>query len=724
MGGIRIGHNRAVDRGLRTRRVRALLVSGVGLVYTAIPVDPIPGTTTIINPSDTDISMADLGGNTDIIMAAGIHGPRIRLNTIVGSEETPIRFFGEKDGDTLLTQIGDGSVTNNSAFYNVDSDYVEVYGIFFYGGTVLVWEGRGRNFKAQNCIMQGDNINGFSGYRTKSDGDPTVAPYIVELINCDISKVIGEPFYFGQVNGPDFNNILFLYMLHCSGFNSGREPLQTSHCMNMDINHFSGMNCGLTDEGSQNRALQIQDSNGVIRNSLFQSFGVTGSVYGLFYKSDGVTFFNCFIEGEDSLFLGDGKVQDWWDNSIIKGSKPTIIESCILYIKNNRVTDELCQVFNDQGDFVLRNNIISDNKIGLFADGRTDKITHSIIDGGGNVYLPSTHPIFHPTVDLLQRVNSSLHHKRGMGKRTYDPGRPTYAANAISGTETSGQTLTATPSGGNAGDGSSIVNDLHQWYRSDNGSGLNRKRIKDAVNSTYTLQAADVGKVVNEGVSAVNDLMINGPEKASAYTGVIAAGAFNRFTDLPWYNALNLDAPDIATDEFVVNYGSGGNAVKTTGIALPTHDDSYNGLDFDNTTQQNLSIQQETKTTNWECWYVGTLKSLVSNQRLMGYGGSHYFRVKADGTIVWGAVDTGIVLSADTFYVIRIKVSGAASSITINNATPTVLTLSSNSTSGTGRLGSDHSDNNFSDQKMKEWFDKTGLLTAQQVTDMWTSYGL
>lgn len=706
-----------------SKKKRDWLLGSNGFVYLDIPVDPTPGTTTTIEPSDTNIEMADLGGNTDIILAAGIHGPRVRLDTIVGTEGTPIRFFGEKDGDTLLTQIGDGSVTNNAALYNVDSDWVEFYSVFVFGGTCLVWEGRGRNFKAQNCVIKGDNINGFSGYRTKTDNDITVAAYIVELVNCDISEVIGEPFYFGQVNGPLFNNLSFLNILNCSGYDSGREPLQTSHCIDMDINHFSGFDCGLTDESGQNRALQIQDSNGVIRNSVFQSFGTTGSVYALFYKSDGVTLFNCFIEGEDSLFLGDGSAQDWWDNSIIKGNKPTILESCILYIKSNDVTTELCQVFNDQGDFVVRNCIISDNKVGVFADGRTDKDTYNLIDGGGNVFLPNTHPAFNITKNSLKMVTSVFHRNRGIAKRLPDPNLPTYTTNIITGTPTSGQTLTATPSGGDAGDGSSIVNTLHQWWRADNGAGLNRRRIASAVNDTYVLQAADVGKFINEGASGVNEFMLNGPEKDSAYTDVIAAGPFNPFTDIAWFTALDLDAADIATDEFVLNQGSGGNAVKTTAIAIPTYDGTYNGLDFDRATAQNLSIPQETKNTDWELWLNFKLTTLAGNQRLVGYGGSHYVRVTAAGRIFFGATDTGIDILAATDYLIRFKVQGATSLITINNGTPSAQTLTTNSVSGTGRLGCDSSDGNFADMKAKAMFDKVTELSAGNVTDMWTYYG-
>lgn len=79
-----------------------------------------------------------------------------------------------------------------------------------------------------------------------------------------------------------------------------------------------------------------------------------------------------------------------------------------------------------------------------------------------------------------------------------------------SGTPTEGQTLSCTTgtwglgspfSGGTNG----TITYSYQWTRSDDGSGTGEANISGATSSTYTLQAADVGKYIRCYVAATND---------------------------------------------------------------------------------------------------------------------------------------------------------------------------------------------------------------------------
>lgn len=83
-------------------------------------------------------------------------------------------------------------------------------------------------------------------------------------------------------------------------------------------------------------------------------------------------------------------------------------------------------------------------------------------------------------------------------------------APVASGTATEGETLSCTTgtwgldtpfSGGSNG----TITYAYQWTRSDDGSGTGEANISGATSSTYTLQAADVGKYIRCYVAATND---------------------------------------------------------------------------------------------------------------------------------------------------------------------------------------------------------------------------
>lgn len=79
-------------------------------------------------------------------------------------------------------------------------------------------------------------------------------------------------------------------------------------------------------------------------------------------------------------------------------------------------------------------------------------------------------------------------------------------APTLSGTETQGSTLTCTSLAGhwnNHSNGTLVLS--YQWTRSNDGAGAGEADIAGATSSTYTLQAADVGKYIRCRVRATND---------------------------------------------------------------------------------------------------------------------------------------------------------------------------------------------------------------------------
>lgn len=102
-------------------------------------------------------------------------------------------------------------------------------------------------------------------------------------------------------------------------------------------------------------------------------------------------------------------------------------------------------------------------------------------------------------------------------------------APVVSGTETQGQTLSCTTgtwgldspfSGGSNG----TITYSYQWTRSNDGSGTGEADIGSATSSTYTLQAADIGKYIRCRVRGTNTGGFDSAEDTNSnFTGAIAS---------------------------------------------------------------------------------------------------------------------------------------------------------------------------------------------------------
>jgi hypothetical protein len=102
---------------------------------------------------------------------------------------------------------------------------------------------------------------------------------------------------------------------------------------------------------------------------------------------------------------------------------------------------------------------------------------------------------------------------------------PTVSSVAFTGTPTQSQTLTGTYTYADA-ESDTQGTSIKQWYRSDNTSALNRTAITGATNTTYVLQAADVGKYIQYAVTPVATTgTTTGTITYSSYSAVIASNA-------------------------------------------------------------------------------------------------------------------------------------------------------------------------------------------------------
>ena len=112
---------------------------------------------------------------------------------------------------------------------------------------------------------------------------------------------------------------------------------------------------------------------------------------------------------------------------------------------------------------------------------------------------------------------------------TPQPNSPATGAPAISGTAQVDETLTADTSGVEDADGLDSVSYSYQWIRND---GITDSDIRDATDTTYTLDADDVGKTIKVRVSFTDDAE-NQESLTSEATDAVAAQANNPATGLP-----------------------------------------------------------------------------------------------------------------------------------------------------------------------------------------------
>lgn len=157
-----------------------------------------------------------------------------------------------------------------------------------------------------------------------------------------------------------------------------------------------------------------------------------------------------------------------------------------------------------------------------------------IEDGGGEPTLtgfkvyPNTEDydttVGNSTIYLFQNVNGIYYVGRlQQGLADAVNQAPTATSVSISGTAQEGETLTGSYTyDDNEGDAEGATQ--YQWYRADNGSGLNRAAISGATGQTYDLVTADVGKFIQYGVTPVAATGTSpGTQGLSSYTAEVTA---------------------------------------------------------------------------------------------------------------------------------------------------------------------------------------------------------
>lgn len=121
-------------------------------------------------------------------------------------------------------------------------------------------------------------------------------------------------------------------------------------------------------------------------------------------------------------------------------------------------------------------------------------------------------------VDLLKQIVGLVTAEFDVSKNDI----PVAQSPALSGTETVGQVLTANYTYFDA-DGDVEGTTTFQWYRSDDGAGLNRAALGGEVAQTYTLVGGDLGKFIDCEITPVAATGApTGNTVTTGYSGAIA----------------------------------------------------------------------------------------------------------------------------------------------------------------------------------------------------------
>jgi len=105
-----------------------------------------------------------------------------------------------------------------------------------------------------------------------------------------------------------------------------------------------------------------------------------------------------------------------------------------------------------------------------------------------------------------------------------------------------------------------------------------------------------------------------------------------------------------------------------------------------------------------------------------------YLQVNITGGLaVCGAPHTNVGLQTNKDYTARIVVWGTSSTMEINHSGAIAISsgVSGNGLgASSGQLGSSHSNNNYLDGFIYDYFINDNLLSASQQSSMWTWFGL
>lgn len=403
-------------------------------------------------------------------------------------------------------------------------------------------------------------------------------------------------------------------------------------------------------------------------------------------------------------------------------------QDTLVYFNSNEIYSKVArtygiQVSEDSTVFIFINNIVD-----------ADSITTFIQDSRSSPVYPlyeintkrQSRPINDITYNSTDSTNAEAY--KIQNDYLYDKG---YGYRVPAKTKVEPDIYSFTPTTAEAGDSVDIVGDrftgadsvFFEYTKAIGFRVVNDELIRVAVPSG--IDAPEVGdKIII--IVYVNNLA------GAKYGFTVDPGVlpFNPYTDISWVAAFN---PTEFSAGTWPNSGSGSDASQGSAAALPTQvsglsTKSTYGLSFVNSSGTGLQYTSGTVTEPFETWIeIITPSSFTGTQRIYANGSATRCTINSSGQILVAGtsdVSTGLTLSTNTRYVLRIVNNGASSSITANNGTPLTFTITAQNGSSTPKIGHAYSaGSGHVNMTIGDLFQKSGLLDSGQQTQMWNWFG-
>lgn len=715
---------------------------GQNQIWNDIPVAPFAPTTTLtyagIASSSGSVVSSDIGAHKDIALS-GVWN-RMRASALIGNAGERIRFVNED----VNTRIGNREHADWEDWLCIDaingSDFCEFWGKAVDAPLWLDGNDNG-GFSwiggAANSTIKGYNLlltnQGWASIFMNSDNGYE----FIEIIGARNfgSDEDGEGTYLGTTTKSDsLGTTAYCHIKDFLSTERGRDGNQANNHYNLQIDGITIYNVGIADMSGQRALIQFQNCRGIVKNSIYHNAPSAGVI-----ASHGLVLFNNYFKWASGNLIHQNIASEY--SAVTLPEKlPGRNRLPVFYIDCDFAPDASANITvqDSESDIIAINcNFNSNVAEGLFADNRGDTSTHSlqVINCVEDATIPEpTYTNFEPTdYNNHGLCTHPYHYGKARGNRTHDSRKrpvPTFDILSVSAI-----------SDINVNEGTTFENvPLPAVVQVSIDSSILDSPINVKVPVTWA--EGDYDGDVQDTYSLVGTIqlpewyVIKNPESYTASVNVnVVEPAFNPFTDIAWvaaFNPVDAEADLAAGTPFWTNHGSGSNAAQGNAENLPISVNaatrSGKGVSFTNSPQTGLQYGSGTVNEPFETWIeIITPSSFSSTQRIYANGSATRLSINSSGELLLAGttdVATGITLSANTRYVLRIVNNGASSSITVNNGTPVGVTITAQNGSSTPKLGHAYSaGSGHWTGIMGDFFQKSTALSSGEIADMWDWFG-
>lgn len=397
--------------------------------YQSFATIPTKGTTEVFTYGSQGayITEGKLNGKTDIELS----GDYLRLDFagFAGSELTPIRVFCEASSGVVMGGDSLGAGNKVITAERDGNDWFEFYDFHIIGNSNPATTGiiglnvgssdDGSNFKFVNGVIKDTSAAGaqFNVVRASQHYESI---YFEDVRMFNTGK---ENWYMNTTAKPpsSYNSMNNLRIKNCLGYMGGWDGSQANSCYKTGgsfgvwISYMTIYGAGVLVEGGQWFNFQYQNCNGLVEHSIFDSSENSGII-----AVHDFVFDNCFFNFTTDAPIQIQKLTTQYSGAEAANNLPIKFTNCVF---KGTLTD-LFDVNEDECDIQLIDCTLSDGIGNIFNDNRTDKVTYSLTNTGGNVVADASLPS--PTYNNWDAdeknthglVTSQYHLNMGVGYRS------------------------------------------------------------------------------------------------------------------------------------------------------------------------------------------------------------------------------------------------------------------------------------------------------------------